>query len=70
MEHRLGRGEVEWLESYPSGVVALVNRGVAVIANVSAEPVDLPDGDILVVSSELVGGRLSADQTAWVKLRS
>jgi alpha-glucosidase len=70
MEHQLGRGEVNWLEGYPSGVVALVNRDVAVIANVTAEPQDLPDGDILAVSSDLVGGRLAADQTAWVKLRS
>jgi alpha-glucosidase len=70
LEHGLGRGDVRWLEGYPSGVVALANKDVAIIANVSAEPVVLPDGDVLVCSGDLVDGHLGADNTAWVKLRS
>jgi alpha-glucosidase len=70
LEHGLGRGGVRWLEGYPSGVVALINKDVAIIANVSAEPVSLPDGEIVACSGNLVDGQLPADNTAWVKLRT
>ena len=38
------------------------------VTNFGAEPVELPDGELLVASAPLVDGRLGADATAWIRV--
>ncbi|GGF38367.1 alpha-glucosidase [Microbacterium sorbitolivorans] len=64
-EHALGTGSVSWLPS-EDGVLALRNGDVTIIANVSGEPVALPEGRILAASGELDGGLVPADTTVWL----
>ncbi len=71
-EHRLGRGELSWLdlgEDVLAFEVASARGGsVAVIANLGADPVELDaDADVLVVSGEVQQETgLPADTTVWV----
>ncbi len=71
-EHRLGRGELSWLdlgEDVLAFEVASARGGsVAVIANLGAAPVKLDaDADVLVVSGEVQQETgLPADTTVWV----
>ena len=68
-EHRLGMGEVAWQES-PADVLAFRNGDVLVLTNFGAEPVALPAGAQLLLSSEPVGddGRVPAEVTVWATL--
>ncbi|MGL5856826.1 MAG: glycoside hydrolase family 13 protein [Angustibacter sp.] len=69
-EHRLGSGDLTWVEGYPGSVVALRNGAVVVVANVGTEPVRLPDGEVLMTSQPLPEpGVLPSDVTAWVLAR-
>lgn len=62
-----GPRELEWLDS-PAGTIAFARPGGWVsITNVDADPVDLPDGDLLLASAPLDGGRLPAATTAWLR---
>jgi alpha-glucosidase len=65
-EHALGTGELEWLDGYGVGVVALRNRAVTVIANIGDEPVPLPQGTLLLASGPLTDGAVPVDTTVWV----
>lgn len=74
-ERELGVGGLELLHGYDEGVVAVrvvPATGVAagptvVLANVSAQPVRLPDGEVLVGSGPLdADGRLPVDTTVWL----
>ena len=38
------------------------------VTNFGAEPVELPDGELLVASAPLVDGRLGDDATAWIRV--
>lgn len=67
-EYALGQGTLEWLDNTPDGVLALVNNGIAVVANVHSAAVDLPEGELLMVTDNLANGALPLDTTAWVKL--
>ncbi|MGO3661390.1 DUF3459 domain-containing protein, partial [Microbacterium gubbeenense] len=64
-EQGLGTGGLEWLES-PAGTLSFRNGDVTVLANVSADPVDLPAGRVLAASGPLPDGRLPSDTTVWV----
>lgn len=65
--HHLGTGELQWLSGYPDGVLAFRNRGVVVIANLSADPVTLDSAvTVLTASSALHNGQLPADTTVWL----
>lgn len=73
----LGRASLAWLEGYGPDVVALRSesaRGpVAILTNLGAQPVGLPEGELLVASGPLDAGqpgspRLPVDTTAWVAL--
>ncbi|MEP7160180.1 MAG: glycoside hydrolase family 13 protein [Dermatophilaceae bacterium] len=73
----LGRASLAWLEGYGPDVVALRSgsaRGpVAILANLGAQPVGLPEGELLAASGPLEANRpagplLPADTTAWVAL--
>jgi alpha-glucosidase len=65
-QYSLGQGTITWLDGYPEGVVALVHNSVSVVANVDHDPIELPAGKVLVVTGELVEGRLPRNTTAWV----
>lgn len=59
-----GADELHW---QPSPADALVfSRGqVWCAVNLGAAPIDLPDGELLLCSGPLAGGRLPADTAAW-----
>ncbi len=44
--------------------------GVRCVMNLSPEPIDLPDGEVLLSSVSLVDGRLPSDAAAWVGPRA
>jgi alpha-glucosidase len=62
----LASGELEWLAGFPAEVVAFRNGDVRVIANVGAEPVALPEGELLLASGP-VEAELPADTTVWLR---
>jgi alpha-glucosidase len=70
-EPGLGTAGLAWLPS-PDGVLCF-RRGeepaaVTVIVNLSAEPVDLPPHDeILLSSGPVTGGLLPPDTAAWLR---
>jgi alpha-glucosidase len=63
----LGDGTLRWRDA-PDGVLSFVrDPGFAGIVNISAEPVPLPPGEILLASGPLVEGRLlPPDTAAWL----
>ncbi len=75
-EHDLGTGGLRDLsQEWPDDdVVAFVNEAhdgarLALVLNLGAEPITLPEGEVAVTSDELVDGRLPQDTAAWVALR-
>jgi alpha-glucosidase len=40
---------------------------VIVVANTGEQPVELPAGDVLLSSAELIGRTLPGDTTAWLR---
>ncbi|RIK12084.1 MAG: alpha-amylase, partial [Acidobacteria bacterium] len=71
-EEDLGVGTLEWLEGYEPSVVAFRNsrrggRDLTVLANLGADPVALPEGlQVVLTSGRLEDGRLPQDCTAWL----
>lgn len=65
-EHRLGAGEVEWLEGGPD-VIALRNAGLTIIANTGATPVPLPAGEVVIASGPVGNDVLPGDTTVWLR---
>jgi alpha-glucosidase len=71
-EHGLGRGTLTWLDGQPDDVLAFsVSSGtssVTVLANLGADPVPLPAGhDVLVTSRPgTAGTELGPDETVWL----
>jgi len=66
-ELELATGDVEWLTGYPDDVVAFRNGSVVVVANTGSEPIDLPDGEVLLASDDVALHRLPGDTTAWLR---
>jgi alpha-glucosidase len=68
----LRSGSFAWLDVAP-GVLAFERRegddAVACVVNVGADPVALPDGELLVASDPEVSGTLPRATAAWVRLR-
>ncbi|WP_353356752.1 glycoside hydrolase family 13 protein [Intrasporangium sp. DVR] len=70
-EVSVGTGSLAFVEGYGPDVVAFVNEGVSrsrllVVANLGPEPVALPEGaDLLVSSGPLTDGRVPMDTTVW-----
>ncbi|AXH97984.1 glycoside hydrolase family 13 protein [Ornithinimicrobium avium] len=71
-EDDLGMGELEWLGGYDPAVVAFTNsrpggRALTVLTNLGADPVALPEGlEVLLTSGRLEDGLLPQDCTAWL----
>ncbi|WP_245977260.1 glycoside hydrolase family 13 protein [Cryobacterium soli] len=66
-EHGLGLGSVEWLPSPSDSVLVFRNGNVIVVANTGDQPVELPDGTLLLSSELLEGRTLPGDTTAWLQ---
>ena len=66
----LGHGGLTWLEAWADSpdVVAFVDRGVAVVANLGSDPVALPENEVLLASGDLAEGMLPADTTVWLRV--
>ena len=63
----LGDGALTWLDS-PADVLTFRRENLTCIVNLSADPIDLPPYDELLISSvPLDAGRLPSDATAWVR---
>jgi alpha-glucosidase len=62
----LGTGSIEWLD-YGKKVVAFRNGDVTVITNLGKVAVELPVGEVLLSSEEIVGGALPTDTTVWIR---
>ena len=61
------RGDFAWHESDGGDVLAFSRDDeVACVVNFGAEPVSLPDGEVLLTSTPLVDGLLPSDATAWI----
>ncbi len=77
-KHRVGRGSLTWDALSSESVVALRNtsgdgeRTLLVVTNLGAEPVPVPEGDVLISSGPLTDDgaapTVPADTTAWVHL--
>ena len=69
----LGVGELAWDTSFGADVVAFSitdqdGEGIQVIANLGDEPVPVPEGaQVLVSSGHLVGGAVPTDTTVWLR---
>ncbi len=62
-----GRGaELRWLEA-GAGAVAFDRDGFGCVLNAGGTPVELPPGQLLLVSDPLTDGRLPPDTAAWVR---
>ncbi len=62
----LGDGPLTWLDA-PEGALAFAREpGFSLLLNVSAEPVELPAGEVLLASGPLADGRLPAETAVWI----
>ena len=75
-DHRLGSGSLGWVDGLPgcpdANVVAFVNREVLVVANLGTDPIGVPAGAELIMSSAPLteDGAIPSDTTAWFTLSS
>lgn len=65
-EHRLGAGEIEWLDG-GTDVIALRNGGLTIVANTGSTPVPLPAGDVVIASGPVGNDVLPGDTTVWLR---
>ncbi|MGB4778622.1 glycoside hydrolase family 13 protein [Microbacterium sp.] len=65
-EHGLGQGAIQWLDGYPTDVIAVRNGDVTVVVNLGSEPVALPPGTLVVASEPIHDDTLPADTAAWL----
>jgi len=72
----LGAGSLAWLEGYAADVLAFVNtpdggEPVLVITNFGSDPVTVPEGATLLVTSDATApaGVIPTDTTVWLSTR-
>jgi alpha-glucosidase len=76
LRHELtGEEHLEWIDTADGDVLHFARTapdGGAwhVVANFGAAPTELPEGEVLLSSAEVEGGKLPGDATAWVRARS
>lgn len=63
-QYGLGLGRLTW-EDAPEHVICFDNGEVRVMVNIGGDPVPLPDGEVLLASTEL-DGALPTDAAVWV----
>lgn len=71
-ELNLGVGTLIWEDGAGEGVVAFRVTGTAgadllVLANLGAEPVPVPEGDLVAATGRLVDGAVPTDTAVWVR---
>jgi alpha-glucosidase len=66
-QYALASGTVEWQGGFGPDVVAYRNGDVTIVANTGAASIQLPAGDVILASEELVGRILPPDATAWLR---
>ena len=59
--------ELSWLPSEPGTLAFARSGGWTCVTNFSADPIELPAGELLIVSRELQDGKLAANSTAWLR---
>lgn len=57
---------IEWLDSPADTLAFRRSGGLLCVLNAGAQPIALPDGDLLLASDEVVDGQLPADAAAWL----
>ncbi|WP_156758923.1 alpha-amylase family glycosyl hydrolase, partial [Microbacterium karelineae] len=70
LRHELqGAEELKWLDELSGGDVLAFRRpgGWVNVTNFGTEPVDLPDGELLLASTDIADGRLPGATTAWIR---
>lgn len=70
-----GEERLEWRETSDDDVLHFARTAPAggswhVVTNFGAAPTELPEGEVLLASAEVEGGKLPADATAWVRVAS
>ena len=63
--HDLAFGELEWLNA-GEDTLAFRSGNVTVVVNLGRAPLDLPEGEVILVSGPLAGRSLPRDTTAWL----
>ncbi|MGN7799720.1 glycoside hydrolase family 13 protein [Leifsonia sp. 22587] len=63
--HDLAFGAPEWID-LGGNTLAFRSGDVTVVVNFGTEPVELPEGEVLLASGELDGRMLPRDTTAWL----
>ncbi|MDA7566030.1 alpha-amylase, partial [Pontimonas sp.] len=66
-EEKLGKGAIAWREEYPDEVIAFDNGTITVVSNTGSQPVELPEGEVVVASQPVESGALPGYATAWVR---
>jgi alpha-glucosidase len=61
--------EMNWVDSEPSVLYFERPGDVGCVTNFGAEPITLPDGEVLLSSLEPADGQLPSDATAWLRMR-
>jgi len=64
--HRTAESTLEWIADTPVGVLAFRVGDVTVYSNVSGEPIAVPAGEVLAVSTP-VNDKIPADTTVWLR---
>jgi alpha-glucosidase len=65
----VGSGMPDGANGWEGGVIAFRRaNGWACLTNFGSRPAELPEGEVLLASAPLVGGRLPQDASAWVML--
>jgi alpha-glucosidase len=68
LRHELLDGEsLEWAPSEADVVRFRRPGGWEVVTNFGAQPVALPEGEVLLASGPVEGGLLDADTTVWLR---
>jgi alpha-glucosidase len=69
-ERGLGRGDLTWWPDAGDDLVAFTNGALLVLANLGPEPVPLPDGaQVLLSSAPLTpDGAVPTDVTVWAQV--
>jgi alpha-glucosidase len=65
--HALGRGDVVDDLASEGDVLSFRRGGLSVVLNAGSTAVDVPEGEVVIASGELAGGRLPPDTAVWVR---